>query len=205
VAPIGMATAAGRRAFATVARKGTIRPRVDLPASRHLSGGFGLEVERFVFVPHLDHVSKTKRPDLHLFGWPPLQPIATASAYVSRSRWTLYRAVSRGELPVAGRHGRTLVFRREDLYRWMLGGIAAALADITGGEPCCRWCPRVSRRWLATKAKRPEWRPAISTRSSRRCPTGRHEPHRRPSDPGSRPGRLHGRNFFFLLRPSGGK
>jgi len=96
--------------------------------------GFGPEVEPAEFVGDLDDVSKTKRPDLHRCGWPSLQPIATASAYVSRSRWTLYRAVARGELPVAGRRGRALVFRREDLDRWMLGGIAAAPADITGGE-----------------------------------------------------------------------
>jgi excisionase family DNA binding protein len=75
-----------------------------------------------VFVGQLIRVSNTKRPDLYTYGWPPLQPIATASAYVSRSRWTLYRAVARGELPVAGRRGRALVFRREDLDRWMLGG-----------------------------------------------------------------------------------
>jgi excisionase family DNA binding protein len=80
-------------------------------------------------------VSKAKRPDLSAYGWPPLQPVATASAYVSRSRWTLYRAVTRGELPIAGRRGRALVFRREDLDRWMLGGNAAARADTTGGEP----------------------------------------------------------------------
>jgi len=81
-------------------------------------------------------VSKTKRPDLSIFGWPPLQPIATASAYISRSRWTLDRAVARGELAIAGRRGRALVFGREDIDRWMLGGIAAAPADITGGELC---------------------------------------------------------------------
>jgi hypothetical protein len=66
-----------------------------------------------VFVGQWIRVSNTKRADLSAYGWPPLQPIATASAYVSRSRWTLYRAVARGELPVAGRRGRALVFRRE--------------------------------------------------------------------------------------------
>jgi len=69
-------------------------------------------------------MSNTKHLAGALYGWPPLQPIATASAYVSRSRWTLYRAVARGELPVAGRRGRALVFRREDLDRWLLGGTA---------------------------------------------------------------------------------
>ncbi len=66
---------------------------------------------------------------------PPLQPILTASTYVSRSRWTLYRAVARGELPIAGRRGRALIFRCEDLDRWMLGGIAAAVTDTVDCEP----------------------------------------------------------------------
>ena len=83
----------------------------------------------------LVRVSKAKRPDLSAYGWPPLQPIPTASAYVSRSRWTLYRAVARGELPIAGRRGRALVFRREDLDRWMLGGVAVAPVDTMDGEP----------------------------------------------------------------------
>jgi len=43
-------------------------------------------------------------------GWPPRQPIATAGAYMSRSRGTLYRALARGELPIAGRRGRALDF-----------------------------------------------------------------------------------------------
>jgi len=42
---------------------------------------------------------------------------------------------ARRELPVADRRGRALVFHREDLDRWMLGGIAAAPADVMGGEP----------------------------------------------------------------------
>ena len=93
--------------------------------------GDGPKVGCSVCVGQLVGVSKAKRPALSTFGWPPLQPIRTASAYVSRSRWTLYRAVARGELPVAGRRSRALVFRREDLDRWMLGEARepAAAAD----------------------------------------------------------------------------
>lgn len=55
------------------------------------------------------------------FGWPPIMRLAVACVYTSRSRWTLQRAVARGELVAAGRQGRSLTFRREDLDRWLLG------------------------------------------------------------------------------------
>lgn len=50
---------------------------------------------------------------------------ALACKYTQASRWTLQRAVACGELAAAGRQKRSLVFRREDLDRWMLGSYGA--------------------------------------------------------------------------------
>lgn len=39
--------------------------------------------------------------------------------YAQVSRATITRAAREGRLPVAGRNGRSLVFRKDDLDRWM--------------------------------------------------------------------------------------
>lgn len=44
-----------------------------------------------------------------------------ACAYTGRSRWNLAAAARDGSLPVAGRNGRSLVFEREALDRWLVG------------------------------------------------------------------------------------
>jgi hypothetical protein len=51
-----------------------------------------------------------------------------AIAYTGRSRHTLQRAVRDGVLQAAGRNGRTLVFDRSELDRWMVG------SDLTAPE-----------------------------------------------------------------------
>jgi len=56
------------------------------------------------------------------YGWPPRMIMRVACAYTGRTRWTLTRAARLGELPVAGKNGRSLVFDREALDRWMIGG-----------------------------------------------------------------------------------
>jgi hypothetical protein len=65
------------------------------------------------------------------FGWPPLQPLPVAVKYTGRSRWTLRRAVAAGELQVAGKNGRSPVFRRSDLDAWLLGP-SAPVANSNG-------------------------------------------------------------------------
>lgn len=65
------------------------------------------------------------------FGWPNVMRLAMACTYTSRSRWTLQRAVARGELIAAGRRGRSRTFLREDLDRWLLG----SPADEDAGTP----------------------------------------------------------------------
>lgn len=61
---------------------------------------------------------------INAFGWPPLLPMAMATAYASCSRWTIQRAVAAGKLAVAGKRGRSITFRRDDLDRWMTGSVA---------------------------------------------------------------------------------
>jgi len=55
------------------------------------------------------------------YGWPPLLRTSVAAKYVQRSKWTLFRAVKEGELAAIGRRGKSLVFARDDLDRWMRG------------------------------------------------------------------------------------
>lgn len=55
------------------------------------------------------------------YGWPPLMLLRTAAKYTQRHSSALHRAIRAGDLAVAGRNGRSLVFRREDLDAWMLG------------------------------------------------------------------------------------
>jgi excisionase family DNA binding protein len=68
---------------------------------------------------------KRDRDDLRLDDfagqWPPLLTTRRAVAFTGMSRHTIGRAAARGELPVAGRRGRTYIFRRDDLERWLLG------------------------------------------------------------------------------------
>lgn len=80
-------------------------------------------------VPYLDSTmskSKAFSEQVRAFGWPPIMPMRMATAYSSVSKWTIKRAVVRGEFAAAGRRGRDLMFRREDLDRWLLGQHAAA-------------------------------------------------------------------------------
>jgi hypothetical protein len=51
--------------------------------------------------------------------WPPIMRMKIATRYCQFSKWTLARAVRAGDLN-ASRRGRGLVFKREDLDRWML-------------------------------------------------------------------------------------
>ena len=62
------------------------------------------------------------------YGWPDVMLKALACAYTGRSRWTLQRAVASGELVAAGRRGRSITFRKEDLDRWLLGNVDGASA-----------------------------------------------------------------------------
>jgi excisionase family DNA binding protein len=48
--------------------------------------------------------------------------------YAQVSRATITRAAREGRLPVAGRNGRSLVFRRDDLDRWMTSSPAESPA-----------------------------------------------------------------------------
>ncbi|MGE3459203.1 MAG: helix-turn-helix domain-containing protein [Kofleriaceae bacterium] len=66
-------------------------------------------------------MSKRTAAALAAFGWPPILTTATAAAYTSTSKWTLYRAVAAGTLAPAGRRGRAMTFTRESLDRWMVG------------------------------------------------------------------------------------
>lgn len=59
------------------------------------------------------------------YGWPPLMALALAVKFTGLTRWTLRRAVIAGELAVAGRRGRSPVFKRCDLEAYMLGATAA--------------------------------------------------------------------------------
>lgn len=56
--------------------------------------------------------------------WPPLLIARLAYAYTGRSRWTVARAVRDGALRIAGRNGRSPVFKRADLDAWLLGDVA---------------------------------------------------------------------------------
>jgi hypothetical protein len=58
------------------------------------------------------------------YGWPPLLVMRLATAYTGQSSSTLKRKVAAGQLRVAGRCGRALTFRREDLDEYLLGAPA---------------------------------------------------------------------------------
>jgi len=62
------------------------------------------------------------------FGWPAILHMALAAKFCGRHRSTLQRAVRAGELVPAGRNGKSLTFRTEDLSRWMCG-------ETTAGAP----------------------------------------------------------------------
>lgn len=51
--------------------------------------------------------------------WPPIMPTALAARYCSVHPTTLTRAAAAKELRPAGRRGRTLTWRREELDRWL--------------------------------------------------------------------------------------
>lgn len=53
--------------------------------------------------------------------WPDLMLTPRASKYTGCSTWSLLRAARAGSLPIAGRRGKTYVFRKIDLDRWLLG------------------------------------------------------------------------------------
>jgi len=52
---------------------------------------------------------------------PPLLTTRRAVWFSGQSRHAIGRAVRSGALPVAGRRGRTQIFRRVDLEAWLLG------------------------------------------------------------------------------------
>lgn len=68
--------------------------------------------------------------------WPPFQLTRTAVEYTQRARQTLARAVRAGALASAGRNGRSMVFRREDLDAWLIGN---------SNEPAARTKTRAPR------------------------------------------------------------
>lgn len=75
-----------------------------------------------------------------IYGWPPLQRMPIAAAYTGHSTRTLQRAVAKGRLAVAGKQGRSPVFRRADLDAWLLGqtpasAVMAAVVATVGLPP----------------------------------------------------------------------
>jgi hypothetical protein len=77
------------------------------------------------------HLAKHIADAVSAFGWPPLQPLPVAIKYTGRSRWTIRRAIADGSLKVAGRQGRSPVFAREDLDRWLLGQTEGNVPDLS--------------------------------------------------------------------------
>ena len=75
------------------------------------------------------------------FGWPDVLTLPLACQYAQRSRWTLMRAVQRGELAVAGRRGRSPCFRRADLGAFLLGQTRQATADERTPSPAASSAP----------------------------------------------------------------
>lgn len=73
------------------------------------------------------------------FGWPPLLITAVAARYCQTSKSTLLRAVAAGEVQPAGRRGRSFVFSRTELDRWMTQPLesppVAASTPARSGEP----------------------------------------------------------------------
>ena len=76
-------------------------------------------------------------PD-HGYGWPPRMLMRVACAYTGRSRWALARAAREGTLTPAGRNGRSLVFDRQELDRWMVGTTATPIAPERTPRPMLR-------------------------------------------------------------------
>jgi hypothetical protein len=62
------------------------------------------------------------------YGWPPRMIMRVACAYTGRSRWALARAARDGALPFVGKNGRSLVFERDALDRWLVGTSDTAVA-----------------------------------------------------------------------------
>lgn len=55
------------------------------------------------------------------YGWPNRLLTSTAVAYTQRSKTTILRALGAGALVAVGRRGRSYVFDRDELDRWMAG------------------------------------------------------------------------------------
>lgn len=99
-------------------------------------------------------MSRTNARDFSRYGWPELLLTATAAAYTQVSRWTLLSAVERGELAIAGRRGRSYVFRRADLDAWLVGTGSAHVAGHVAGTASSD-APNVDARPSAPVIKLP--------------------------------------------------
>ena len=82
------------------------------------------------------------REAFELYGFPPILPARIAAIYCSCSRWSITRAVKLGELAPAGKRGRSYMFRRSDLDRWMLGEAAKPVVEMSKPQTRSPRAPR---------------------------------------------------------------
>lgn len=64
---------------------------------------------------------------------PSLWLTRTAASFTQRHPSAITRAARNGELPIAGRNGKSLVFRAEDVKNWFLGNGSDKTAAATEG------------------------------------------------------------------------